>query len=93
MNPTSEQPRIDVYPVGILSDWKRKRLRYGVRHYLLPLIRHRAWRNVRNYFNGHLAEVTYSDIRHTRCGVGWTRRAALSSLGRRLGEDNPPPRV
>lgn len=88
MIPVDEQPRIDVYPVGVLSDWKRGRLRYSVKHYLIPLIRRRAWRNVRNYFNGYLAEVAYSDIRHTRCGSGWTKRAALSSLGRRLGADN-----
>jgi len=83
-----EKPRIDVYRVGILSDLKRRRLRYGLKSYLWHQVKRRDWRAARNYFNGYLAEVSYSDIRHTRCGSGWTRRAALSSLGRHLGEDN-----
>jgi len=84
----NDQPRIDVYPVGLLDHMKRGRLQYGIKHYLLRQIKARDWRAVRNYCNGYLAEVSYSDIRHTRCGRGWTRRAALSSLGRHLGEDN-----
>ena len=84
----SEQPRIDVYPVGLFSDFKRRRLRYALVNYLVFQIKRRNWRAVRNYFNGYLAEVSYSDMRHTRCGRGWTKRAALSSLGRHLGEAN-----
>lgn len=84
----SDQPRIDVYAVGLFSDIKRRRLRYALVNYLIPQARHRNWRAVRNYFNGYLAEVSYSDIRHTMCGRGWTKRAALSSLGRHLGEAN-----
>lgn len=83
-----EYPRIDVYPVGFMSDLKRKRLYYGLTNYLWYQIKRQNWRSVRNYFNGYLAEVSYSDIRHTRCGRGWTRKAALSSLGRHLGEAN-----
>ena len=60
----------------------------AARGYLLYQLKRRNWRAVRSYFNGYLAEVSYSDLPHTRCGRGWTKRAALSSLGRRLGVDS-----
>lgn len=84
---TDTTPQIDVYPVGVLAGIKQRRFRQTLR-YVARQVRARNWRAVRNSFNGYLAEVSYSDIRHTRCGRGWTKRAALSSLGRRLGEDN-----
>jgi hypothetical protein len=69
-----------VYPVGLLSDIKRKRVRYGVRHYLWSYgIRGRRWRAVRNYFNGYLAE---HDGHPHNAGRGWTKRAAVRRVER-----------
>lgn len=85
----SERTRISVYPVGLLADVKHRKITYGLR-YVRDRATERNWRAVRNYFNGYLAEVDCppAGLRHTRCGRGWTRRAALSSLGRHLGDDN-----
>jgi hypothetical protein len=87
-----ERSTISVYPVGLLSDIKRRRVWRGIRGYLIPQIQDRNWRAVKNYFNGYLAEIDYPPVtlNFFRCGKGWTRRAALSSLGRRLGADNAP---
>jgi len=84
------KPNIDVYPVGILSDWKQRNIRpfSGTFKTVQRHIANRNWRALRSHFNGYLAEVSYSDIRHYQCGRGWTHRAALSSLGRHLGEVN-----
>lgn len=81
--------RIDTYPVGVLAAWKHRRLRREAR-LLTRWARDRNWRALRNSFNGYLAEISYppADFRHTRCGTGWTKRAAASSLGRRLWLDN-----
>jgi hypothetical protein len=79
--------QIIVYPVGLFSDLKRRRLRSGIR-YLWYQARRGKWRAVGNYFNGYLAEVQYSSMHHYRCGHGWTKRRALSDLGRHLGEAN-----
>jgi hypothetical protein len=78
-----EESYIEVYPVGLLSDIKRGKVRYGVKHYLIPQIQRRNWRAVRNYFNGYLAEWHFppNESRHTRCGRGWTKRAALRRYG------------
>lgn len=84
----NEIPRIDVYPVGLLHDIKHRRRVKHIFGALCYRIQHRNWRSVRNYFNGYLAELAYSDLRHTRCGRGWTKRAALSDLGRHLGSEN-----
>lgn len=81
------EPQITVYPVGLFSDLKRRRIRSGLR-YLRRQAEAGNWRAVGNYFNGYLAEVQYSSMRHFRCGHGWTRRRALSDLGRHLGEVN-----
>lgn len=92
----TERTTIDIYPVGLLADLKhfrhpatRGRLRRGL-SYLRERARDRNWRAVRSYFNGYLAEVNYppEELRHTLCGRGWTKRAAASSLGRRLYADN-----
>lgn len=65
----------DVYPVGLLRDIKRKRVRYGLRNYLwVYCVRGRRWRAARNYFNGYLAEHRHGE--HD-AGRGWTKRAAL----------------
>lgn len=79
--------QITVYPVGLFSDLKRKRLRSGLR-YLKHQVGKRNWNALGNYFNGYLAEVQYSSMLHYRCGHGWTKRRALSDLGRHLGEVN-----
>lgn len=70
----------DVYPVGLLSDWRRGRTLTGVRHFLWDYaIKGRRWRAVRNYFNGYLAE-------HKGCGHnagrGWTKTAARRRVER-----------
>lgn len=83
----NSEPQITVYPVGLFSDLKRRRLRAGLR-YLKHQGHKRNWRAVGNYFNGYLAEVQYSSMHHTRCGHGWTMRRALADLGRHLGEVN-----
>jgi hypothetical protein len=81
---------ISTYPVGLLADIKHRKIRYGLRHYLLGQIKRRNWRAVRNYFNGYLAEWNYppEGMRHYRCGKGWTKRAALSDLGRHIVDSN-----
>lgn len=86
----NEERGIGTYRVGLLSDIKRRRVWYGLRCYLWPQIKRRNWRAVRNYFNGYLAEWHYppEGFIHGRCGRGWTRKAALRSLGRRIVEQN-----
>ncbi len=81
---------IEAYPVGILSDWKRKRVWRGFRGYLIPQVQRRNWRAVRNYFNGYLAEWHYppEGMNYLRCGRGWTRKAALRDAVRKIVEDN-----
>lgn len=81
---------IGTYPVGLLSDIKRKRVRNGIRYYLMEQIKRRNWRAVRNYFNGYLAEWHYppEEFIHGSAGRGWTRKAALRSLGRKIVEQN-----
>lgn len=54
---------IEAYPVGLLSDIKRGRVRDGIRNYLVPQIKRRNWRAVRSYFNGYLAEWHYCPSR------------------------------
>lgn len=46
-------------------------------------IRTRKWRELKNDFNGYLAEPYDWPAGLTRCGTGWTRRRALRSLERR----------
>ena len=74
-----DSPRIDVYPVGLLSDLKRGRLRYGIKHYLWHQIKRQDWRAVRNYFNGYLAE---HDGCHHNAGRGWTQHRAMGRASR-----------
>lgn len=51
------ESEVDVYPVGLLDDIKRKRVWVGLRKYLWSYcIRGRRWRAARSYFNGYLAE-------------------------------------
>ena len=87
--------RVDVYPVGLLSDLRllRGALKYGpsrraawwsflyrFRRGTFERIYHGEWRALKNYFNGYLAEDP--DPRVPRAGSGWTRRRALESLAR-----------
>lgn len=88
----SEQSFIEVYPVGMWHDWKLRKLgkmTSGAK-YLRAQIGKRNWRAVRNYFNGYLAEWHYcpEGVNHTKCGRGWTKRAALRSLGVHIAESN-----
>ncbi len=81
---------VDVYPVGFRSARTqahfKQQVRYAWRH-----IQRREWRALRNSFNGYLAEVnnTPPEVSFTRCGRGWTERAALRRLQRMLRRDNP----
>ena len=70
----------DIYPVGLLSDIKRRRVRRGVSSFLIGYcIRGRRWRSARNYFNGYLAE---HEGCHHNAGKGWTKRAAVRRVER-----------
>jgi hypothetical protein len=93
MTKYSEQSGIEAYPVGLLSDIKHRRVWRGVRGYVVPQMRRRNWRAVRNYFNGYLAEWHYppAEVTHTRCGRGWTKRAAIRRLGIHIAESNTLP--
>jgi hypothetical protein len=93
MTKYSEQSGIEAYPVGLLSDIKRRRVWRGVRGYVIPQMRRRNWRAIRNYFNGYLAEWHYppAEVAHTRCGRGWTKRAAIRRLGIHIAESNTLP--
>lgn len=84
---------IEIYPVGLWHDIKRRTVKYGLGSYLAGQIRRKNWRAVRNYFNGYLAEWHYppEDMRHTRCGRGWTKRLALRSLGIHIAKSNHGP--
>lgn len=86
----SDSMGIETYPVGLLDDLRRRRLRYGLGTYLLGQIKRRNWRAVRSYFNGYLAEWHFAPegVTLDRSGSGWTRRAALRSLGRHIVEAN-----
>lgn len=88
-----EAERIDVYPVGFLSDlgqfihnpdrgYARARFRHALR---TPLrhVRSGSWRHLRSYFNGYLAE---HPTLGTRAGRGWTRGRALRDLASHLIE-------
>lgn len=93
------RPLIDIYPVGVLADlirlgrairsrqpqlirWALGKCWYEVR-YLAQKVRYRQWRELKNAFNGYLAEHR---TRGYRCGHGWTRRRALRDLYRHLAE-------
>ena len=86
------ESNISTYPVGLLADIKRRRLAAGVKGYLWYQIKRRNWRAVRNYFNGYLAEWHFppEGVLIHKCGKGWTRRAAISRLGRHIAQTNAP---
>jgi len=86
---------VDVYPVGALRGLQQLRrsldLRVPLQGHRREAIRHsiryvrRGWRRG-SHWNGYLAEPTNDDIRWTQCGHGWTKRRALASLKRHVGE-------
>lgn len=47
-------------------------------------IRAGKWRELKNSFNGYLAEPTPFPAGISRCGSGWTKRRARRSLDRQL---------
>ncbi|MEU5938648.1 hypothetical protein ABZ807_05570 [Micromonospora sp. NPDC047548] len=96
---------VDVYPVGVLADllmlrgarrngalrWALRRV-LGTLRYVAGRARAGRWREVKNSFNGYLAEPRRwpQDGSLTRCGSGWTQRRALRSLRRRGYPPDPP---
>lgn len=91
MNATTQRTTISVYPVGFMSVLLRFRhgspKRWNLRWVARDIRTH--WRR-RSYWNGFLAEVDYppAGLLHTRCGKGWTRKAAVRDLGIQLWKDN-----
>jgi len=71
--PVTRQWRISRARSELYATWRTIR-----RH-----IRQRQWHELRQHFNGYLAEPDPFPDGLTRCGRGWTRRAALRSLERR----------
>lgn len=73
----------DVIPRGRKQSWIELRTEW---RYTLRQIKRKKWRDVKNSFNGYLAEPQKfppGDYRR-RCGTGWTKARALRSLHRRL---------
>lgn len=75
---TPQMAALDVYPVGLLRNWKQGRRWYGLR-YLAREIRLGQWHQARQTLNGYLAEAEVHVPGTYRCGSGWTRRAAVRS--------------
>jgi hypothetical protein len=71
----------DAETIELVRGYAWSRLRGEARQ-----VRERAaagrWREVRNAFNGYLAEPYDFPERMTRCGSGWTRARAMRSLRR-----------
>jgi len=66
--------------------WRISRAGYSLRHLWRTVIRQtrrRQWRDLKNTFNGYLAEPYHFPPGMTRCGTGWTRGRALRSMVRR----------
>jgi hypothetical protein len=69
--------------------WRIERAYISLRYIWQTVVRHarrRQWRDLKNTFNGYLAEpYEFPPGDYTRrCGTGWTKRRALRSLERRL---------
>ena len=62
-----------------LKGWRRNTITYAIRTIWADKGRRSSW-------NGYLAEPTNDSIYWTRCGHGWTKRRAMSSLVRHVGE-------
>lgn len=89
MTENEERSRIGVYPVGALHDWKNGKSLIHIAKQAMNS-RKRSWRSFRNYFNGYLAEWHFPplEMRHSRCGRGWSKRRALRRLGVHIAESN-----
>lgn len=96
----TDDRNIDVYRIGMLYalhfDWRA--LIIGRRwtgntwreiKHLTRLARKGEWRQVRTSFHGWHAEHRYAG---SRCGIGWTRKAALRDLRQHLDSVNQQPR-
>jgi hypothetical protein len=103
MNETNgnEASGIETYRVGLLADLHAfgiNRRFSGFRLAWRRLKRDiaRGWRR-RSYWNGFLAEWHYCPVgvKHSKCGRGWTRRAALRRLGAHIVASNllPAPAI
>ena len=87
---------VDVYPVGWLAAFRRMRHHHKPRnrprhwpisqewHYMVRQAKAGHWKDVKNCFNGYLAEPSEFPPGLTRCGTGWTRKRALRDLDRRM---------
>lgn len=85
---------IETYQVGFFRDLRH--LRWDLRHQSPRKAVKRFWYwfsrsfTRRSYWNGYLAEWHYcpEGVRHTKCGHGWTKRAALRRLGKHIVQSN-----
>lgn len=75
---TTRVAALDVYPVGLLHDWKRGRLWRGLR-FVARELRRGQWHEARQSLNGYLAEAEEHVPGTWRCGRGWTRCRAVRS--------------
>lgn len=93
-NPHAEEASyISTYPVGLLKELKTRHARRSAWFYLRNQIKRKSWRAVLKYiFSGYLAEWHYPPMGmvHYRCGVGWTRKAAIRRLGIHIATVNAP---
>jgi hypothetical protein len=88
MSKDQESSKVDIYPVGLLSDLKRLRAEWWTQGSGVAVVafvsRFRAsWRR-RSYWNGYLAETDLPWAK--RAGHGWTKRRATLDLARHVAE-------
>lgn len=85
---------IEVYPVGLFRDLRTLRSELRYRSTSKAVKRFWYWfsRSLtrRSYWNGYLAKWHYcpEGVRHTTCGRGWTKRAALRRLRQHIVQSN-----
>lgn len=99
-NNGNEASGIETYRVGLFADLFALKINLALRRaegtdsqrhpwrwFLRSFLR--SWRR-RSYWNGYLAEWHYCPVGvvHSRCGRGWTRRAALRRLGAHIVGSN-----
>jgi hypothetical protein len=80
---------VTIYPVGLWLEARETRRRKRWCFHFKSMwrqIKRREWRNVKNSFNGYLAEPDIFPHGLHRCGSGWTRRRALRDLQRRVNK-------
>lgn len=78
--PVTWQWRVNRAQSEVCATWRTIR-----RH-----IRQQQWHELRQHFNGYLAEPDPWPTGLTRCGRGWTRRRALLSLRSRAAREIRP---